>query len=383
MHLDHLILNEAEITLPQFLSDLEKGETKKIYSTEQFADIRDTPPPDYSLIKVSQYAQLSLQYSRGCPYDCEFCEITALLGRKVRIKTPDQIINELEGIYQTGFRGSVFFVDDNFIGNRKVLKEILLPRIIRWNRMHRNPFTFTTEASINLSDDAELMSMMASAGFERIFVGIETVHEESLAECDKNHNRDRNMVECVRMIQAAGMEVTGGFIVGFDHDPPNIFKRQIDFIQQSGIMTAMVGWLNAPNRTRLFQRLSREGRIIDRFDGNNTNLSMNFIPIMEKEVLLRGYHSILNTIYSSRTYYERLSHFLRNFKPVKGNRTKINAGRIMALLRSLIYIGIFSRSRVYYWKLFIWSLFHRPRLFPMAITYSIYGYHFQKLFGIR
>jgi radical SAM superfamily enzyme YgiQ (UPF0313 family) len=383
MHLDHLILNEAEITLPQFLSDLEKGKTEKIYSTDQFADIRTTPPPDYSLINVGHYAQLSLQYSRGCPYDCEFCEITALLGRKVRIKTPDQIINELEGIYQAGFRGSVFFVDDNFIGNRKVLKEILLPRIIRWNRTHRNPFTFTTEASINLSDDAELMSMMASAGFDKIFVGIETVHEESLAECDKNHNRDRNMVECVRMIQSAGMEVTGGFIVGFDHDPPNIFKRQIDFIQQSGIMTAMVGLLNAPNRTRLFQRLSREGRIIDRFDGNNTNLSMNFTPKMEKEVLLSGYHSILNTIYSSKFYYERLIHFLRNFKPVKVNRKKINAGRIMALLRSLFYIGVFSRSRVYYWKLFIWSLFHRPRLFPMAITYSIYGYHFQKLYGIR
>ena len=383
MHLDHLILNEAEITLPLFLSDLEEGIPKKIYRTDQFADMRTTPPPDYSLVNVKEYGQLSLQFSRGCPFDCEFCEITALLGRKVRTKTPDQIIHELDGIYRTGFRGSIFFVDDNFIGNKKVLKEALLPRIIHWNSVRRNPFTFTTEASINLSDDPELMEMMASAGFERVFVGIETVNEKSLAECDKNHNRDRNLVECVRLIQQSGMEVTGGFIVGFDNDPPNIFQRQIEFIQESGIITAMVGLLNAPSRTRLYERLSSEGRIIDNFDGNNTNLNMNFIPKMDKEKLISGYHTILHTIYSSKVYYRRLLHFLRNFKPVIQNRRKIDRGKILALLRSLFYIGILSRNRIYYWKVFFWSLFHRPRLFPMAITHSIYGYHFQKLYGIR
>jgi len=249
--------------------------------------------------------------------------------------------------------------------------------------VHRNPFTFTTEASINLSDDTALMKMMAAAGFERVFVGIETVNEESLAECDKNHNRDRNLVECVRLIQQYGMEVTGGFIVGFDNDPPNIFQRQIEFIQESGIITAMVGLLNAPSRTRLYDRLSSEGRIIDNFDGNNTNLNMNFIPKMDKEKLISGYHTILHTIYSSKLYYERLLHFLRNFRPGTQNRRKINGGKILALLRSLLYIGILSRNRIYYWKLFLWSLIHRPRLFPMAITHSIYGYHFQKLYGIR
>ena len=383
MHLDHLILNEAEITLPLFLSDLEKGAPEKIYRTNQFADITQTPPPDYSLVDVKKYAQLSLQYSRGCPFNCEFCEITALLGRKVRVKTPEQIIGELDGIFQTGYKGSIFFVDDNFIGNKKLLKETLLPRIIHWNSLYRNPFTFTTEASINLSDDPELMEMMATAGFERVFVGIETVNEESLAECEKNHNRDRNLVECVRQIQRSGMEVTGGFIVGFDSDPPNIFQRQIDFIQESGIITAMVGLLNAPSRTRLYDRLFREGRIIDTFDGNNTNLNMNFIPKMEKEKLINGYHSILHTIYSSKTYYKRLIHFLRNFRPAIQNRRRIDSGRILALFRSLFYIGILSRNRIYYWKVFLWSLIHRPKLFPMAITYSIYGYHFQKLYGIR
>ncbi|MGW8313970.1 MAG: B12-binding domain-containing radical SAM protein [Bacteroidales bacterium] len=382
-HVDHLVLNEAELTLPRFLYDLDRGIPGRLYRTDQFADLHQTPPPDYSLLNVNQYAQLSLQYSRGCPFQCEFCEITALLGRKVRTKTPGQILSELDGIYRTGYRGSLFFVDDNFIGNRHVLKRDLLPRIIGWNRLHRYPFTFTTEASINLADDPELMELMVEAGFERVFIGIETVHEESLAECDKNHNMKRNMIDSVQLIQAEGMEVTGGFIVGFDHDPPNIFQQQIDFIRQSGIITAMVGLLNAPNRTRLYQRLQKEGRILNRFDGNNTNLNMNFIPKMDKEVLLRGYHSILNGIYSSKAYYDRLIRYLRDFRPSEYSFRKIDAGRIMALLRSLVYIGIFDRSRYYYWKLFFWSLIHRPRLFPMAITYSIYGYHFQKIYGIR
>jgi radical SAM superfamily enzyme YgiQ (UPF0313 family) len=383
MHLDHLILNEAEITLPLFLKDLEKGTPEQIYRSDLFADIRTTPPPDYSLVKVSDYAQLSLQYSRGCPFNCEFCEITALLGRKVRTKTPDQVIRELDGIYHSGFRGSVFFVDDNFIGNRKVLKEMLLPRIVEWNRIHKNPFTFTTEASINLSDDPELMKIMALAGFEKIFVGIETVNEESLAECEKIHNMKRDMVQSVRQIQAAGIEVTGGFIVGFDNDPPSVFQRQIEFIQKSGIITAMVGLLNAPNRTRLYQRLLGEGRIIDHFDGNNTNLTMNFIPKMDKELLEKGYHAILDNIYSSKAYYERLIRFLKGFRPGALNRRRVDAGRIMALIRSFVYIGIFSKSRRYYWKLIFWSLIHRPVLFPMAIAHSIYGYHFRKIYGIR
>lgn len=382
-HVDHLILNEAEITLPRFLDDLEKGSPLRLYQTDQFADLSLTPPPEYSLLKVRHYAQLSLQFSRGCPFQCEFCEITALLGRKVRTKSSGQILKELDGIYRSGFRGNLFFVDDNFIGNRQILKRQLLPHIIAWSRAHRNPFTFTTEASINLADDPELMKLMVDAGFERVFVGIETVNQESLTECQKNHNLGRNLVDSVQEIQSAGMEVTGGFIVGFDHDPPNIFQRQIDFIRQSGIITAMVGLLNAPNRTRLYQRLQNEGRILNRFDGNNTNLSMNFVPKMDKEVLLQGYHSILNGIYSSRAYYERLIRFLKNFNPGSNNTRRVDAGRIMALFRSLIYIGILHKSRVYYWKLFFWSLFHRPRLFPMAITYSIYGYHFQKIYGIR
>lgn len=382
MHVDHLILNEGEITFPLFLSDLEKNRAQKIYATPEYAAMPLSPPPDYTLIKESNYAQLSIQYSRGCPHDCEFCEITALLGRKVRVKTTLQIIHELDAIFDTGFRGSVFFVDDNFIGNRHKLKTELLPAISNWQEEHKHPFLFTTEASIDLSDDTVLMSSMVSAGFDKVFVGIETPDHESLKECNKKLNLQRNLMDSVRNIQAAGIEVSAGFIVGFDSDTPGIFQRQIDFIQQSGIITAMVGLLNAPNRTKLFKRLNSEGRIIETSGGDNTNYTMNFIPKMNKETLLRGYGSILNNIYSQRDYYERLIRFLKDFKPGAKFKNRLTVGKVMALFRSVLYLGFLSRGRIYYWKLFLWSLIKRPRLFPMAITYTIYGYHFRKVYGI-
>ncbi len=381
-HIDHLVLNEAEITLPWFLSDLENKVPKKIYQTEEFADMELSPCPDFSLIKSSNYAQLTLQYSRGCPFNCDFCEITALLGRKVRLKSTRQIIDEMEVIYNTGFRGNLFFVDDNFIGNRKRLKKELLPAIIKWNHDHKYPYTFTTEASIDLSDDAELLSAMAEAGFEKVFVGIETPDEVCLKECNKYLNQGRNLLDSVGEIQAAGIEVSAGFIVGFDNDTTGIFQRQIDFIQQSGIITAMVGLLNAPSRTKLYRRLKEEGRILRTHEGDNTNYTMNFVPKMNKEVLLEGYQKILSSIYSSKAYYERLKVFLKHFKPVAVNRGRVNRENIMALLRSVLYLGIIDRNRIYYWKLIFWSLSRRPDMIPMAVTYSIYGYHFRKVFRI-
>jgi radical SAM superfamily enzyme YgiQ (UPF0313 family) len=223
-----------------------------------------------------------------------------------------QIIKELDNIYSSGYRGSVFFVDDNFIGNRKILKEDLLPQIVIWMSVHKNPFAFTTEASINLSDDAELLALMVRAGFVKVFIGIESPDKDSLVECNKLLNVKRDMMECVQTIHSAGIEVSAGFIVGFDSDTPGIFQRQIDFIQRSGIITAMVGLLNAPNRTKLYNRLFKEGRILKRSDGNNTSMSLNYIPKMDKEVLLNGYQHILSSIYSRKAYYERLILFLKN-----------------------------------------------------------------------
>lgn len=382
MDIDHLVLNEAEITLPLFLADLEKGVPQKIYQTEDFADIQSTPPPDYSLIRASDYAQLSLQYSRGCPFDCEFCEITALLGRKVRLKSTQQVIGELDIVYQTGFRGNLFFVDDNFIGNRKRLKQDLLPAIISWNRKYKNPYTFTTEASIDLSDDVELMSAMAEAGFEKVFVGIETPDEVCLKECNKKLNTGRNLLESVANIQSSGIEVSAGFIVGFDNDNSGIFQRQIDFIQQSGIITAMVGLLNAPSRTRLYKRLKKEGRLLHTADGDNTNCDLNFVPRMDNEELLKGFKNIVHSIYSSKAYYTRLKGFLSHFRPRVVNRGRFNAENIKAFVRSVFYLGILDKNRSYYWKLLRWCLFRRPDMFPMAVTYSIYGYHFRKVYGI-
>jgi len=378
--IDHLVLNEAEITLPEFLSDLDLNRAKKMYRTAEHAPMCSSPFPDYSLIDHNKYVQLSIQYSRGCPYHCEFCEITALLGRKVRTKSTGQILLELENIYLNGYRGNIFFVDDNFIGNKKKLKQELLPAIIHWNESHGYPFDFTTEASINLSDDLELMSQMVKAGFAKVFVGIETPDEQSLEECDKKLNKQRDLIQCINQIQSAGMEVMAGFIVGFDNDTPGIFQRQIDFIQQSGIITAMVGLLNAPNNTRLYKRLSEEGRITSYASGDNTGYSINFIPKMDKEVLLNGYQSILNNIYSSKAYYERVIHFLKDFQPRIKSRTAISFGKILALFRSIIILGILEKNQLYYWRLFFWSLIYRPKLFPLAITYSIYGYHFKKVF---
>lgn len=375
---DHLILNEAEITLPLFIEDLENGRPKRIYQSEKFADITRSPLPDYSLLKSQKYATAGIQYSRGCPYDCEFCDITALFGRRVRTKTTAQIIAELDQLFQIGWEGSVFFVDDNFIGHKKKLKNELLPALIKWMDEHGSPFFFITEASINLADDKELMDLMVRAGFAKVFVGIETPEESCLMECNKLHNNKRDLIECVNIIQRFGMEVYAGFIVGFDNDPPNIFQRQIDFIQKSGIITAMVGLLNAPRLSKLYQRLQKEGRITEEFTGDNTDYSINFVPVMDKNELLEGYHKIIRNIYSCKSYYSRVLTFLRNYDPPSVEPLSFN--RFMALIKSIIFIGILKKDRIYFWKIILWSIFNKPKSFPLAVTYSIYGYHFRKVF---
>jgi len=249
-----------------------------------------------------------------------------------------------------------------------------------WAAERSHPFHYTTEASINLADDNELMDQMVNAGFGKVFIGIETPDEASLAECDKNNDLQRDLIGCVRRIQIAGMEVTAGFIVGFDSDNPGIFQRQIDFIQKSGIITAMVGLLNALNNTRLYKRLSDEGRILDNSSGDNTGYSINFIPKMDKEVLMDGYQSIIRNIYSSKAYTERVIQFLKIYEPKIKLQTQFTFGKIMAFVRSIILLGIFNKGQFWYWKLFFWSLIHRPATFSLAITYSIYGYHFKRVF---
>ncbi len=377
---DHLVLNEAEITLKPFLDDLALGTPKHFYSSSDFADVSSTPVPKWDLIKLKNYASMNLQYSRGCPYDCEFCDITVLYGRVPRTKTNQQVIAELDSLRNQGWKGSVFFVDDNFIGNRNKLKKEILPSVIQWMDRNRHPFYFNTEVSLNSADDEELMTLMVRAGFNAVFVGIESPNEESLQECKKIPNKSRDLAESVRKIQRFGMQVQGGFIVGFDVDPVQIFDRLTEFIQDTGIVTAMVGLLNAPKGTKLYKRLMSEGRLLHVFSGNNTDLSMNFIPKMNREILIDGYKSIVGRIYSPKEYYHRVKNFMRDFKPPQAKVFRVSAADIKAFLKSTLLLGVIAKERVYYWRLFFWSLFTRPKLFPLAITFAIYGFHFRKIF---
>jgi radical SAM superfamily enzyme YgiQ (UPF0313 family) len=376
---DHLVLNEAEITLPRFLEDFRNGVAGHFYLTDQWADIGQTPIPLWGLITMNRYASINIQYSRGCPYNCEFCDITLLCGRRPRTKDKDQIIRELESVYASGFRGQVFFVDDNFIGNKKKLKEEILPAIIGWMEMRKHPFTFNTQASIELSDHEDLMRLMVRAGFDVVFIGIETPHEQSLAECSKFQNKNRDLLASVRSIQKAGLEVQGGFIVGFDNDPLTIFDTQIRFIQKSGVVTAMVGLLNALPRTQLYERLKREQRLVKETSGDNTDFSTNFIPKMDYDLLISGYKKVLSTLYSPKHYYERVRTFLREYIPPQQKLFHFRLNYIAAFIRSIIVLGIIGKERFHYWRLLLWTVLTRPRLIPQAVTLSIYGFHFRKV----
>jgi len=376
---NHLVLGEAEITLPLFLKDLEKGNPRRIYRSKARPDICETPVPLWSLINQKQYSSMSLQYSRGCPFNCEFCDIIILNGHRPRTKGGEQVTAELEALYRHGWRSGVFVVDDNFIGNKKKLKEEVLPAVIEWQKGKKYPFTLFTEASVNLADDEKLMQMMSAAGFDRVFVGIETPNEESLAECNKVQNRNRDLVASVKKIQNYGLEVQGGFIVGFDSDPLSIFRSQINFIQSSGIVTAMVGLLNAPPGTRLHKRLKKENRLLKEFTGDNNDLSLNFIPKMNSATLINGYKHILDTIYSPKQYYERVKAFLKEYRPNIKKRPRVRFCELMAFLKSIWFLGFKEKGRKYYWRLFLLTLMKYPRELPISITMSVYGYHFRKV----
>jgi len=384
-NVDHFVLNEAEITLAPFLKDLAQGCARKLYTTSDYADLQQTPVPLWELADLKSYATMNLQYSRGCPYDCEFCNVTALLGHRPRTKSAPQILAELDSLYASGWRRSIFFVDDNFIGNKKLLKTDLLPALIAW-RKSKSGCAFNTEASINLADDEELMQMMAEAGFNAVFVGIETPAAESLAECRKKQNLQRDLIADVRRIQHAGMQVQAGFILGFDHDTPAIFQRLVDFIQQSGIVTAMVGLLQAPPGTKLYERLKHAGRLRESMSGDNADGTTNIVPRMNLETLRAGYRQVLQHLYSPEVYYKRVKIFLQEYQPPR-IKSPINFKHLSeqcgALLRSIYRLGVVGQERIHYWKLFLWTLVRRPRVFPLAITLAVYGYHFRKVSMLR
>jgi radical SAM superfamily enzyme YgiQ (UPF0313 family) len=374
---DHFVLNEAEVTLAPFLRDLAAGTARRLYSSDRLPDLRATPVPRWDLAELGRYASMSVQFSRGCPWDCDFCNVTAMFGHRARTKSPAQIIAELDGLHCLGWRGPVFFVDDNLIGKRGELRDGLLPALIEW-RKGRRGVTFYTEASINLADDAELTRRMVEAGFDTVFVGIETPEDASLRECSKHQNRGRDLVADVKRLQRAGIEVQGGFILGFDSDTPTVFQRQVEFIQNSGIVTAMVGLLNAVPQTRLHARLEREGRLLGRTTGNNVDGTINFVPRMDANTLRRGYRNLLEHLYAPGPYYRRVRTFLREYQPPRV-ALAIDWRNLRTFVHSSLRLGVIGRERFHYWHLLAWTAVRRPALLRMAVTLAIYGHHFRKV----
>lgn len=377
-NIDHLVLNEAEITLPEFLKDLANNCAKPVYKTDRKADMQNSPIPLRQPVDMKNYGMMGLQYSRGCPFDCDFCDVTNLLGRKVRTKTTRQIIDELESLYAHNWRGEVFFVDDNFIGKRRQLKKDLLPAIIDWMEKRNHPFVFNTQASIDLVDDEELMGLMARAGFDSVFIGVESPNNSSLIECNKTQNTGRDIVAAVKKIQRFGMQVQGGFILGFDHDKPSVFDKLINLIQDSGIVTAMVGLLNAPRGTKLYRKLMSENRLAEPPTGDNMDCTMNFTPKMDINELLSGYEKVLNTIYSQKYFCKRIRTFLENYNFSHRTKYKVGYRDIKAFFRSMWRIGVIEKGKIHYWMLMLWS-FKDFRRVPLAVRYSIFGFHFRKM----
>ncbi len=378
---DHMVLNEAEITLPRFVDDIDRGRARRIYTSTELAELRTSPVPRWELADLGAYGSASIQYSRGCPYDCDFCNVTTLFGRRPRTKSAVQIIAELDALWAAGWHDRVFFVDDNLIGHRKRLKRELLPALVDWRRRRRDA-SFYTQASIDLADDAEMMRMMVEAGFDMVFVGIETPDDESLAECGKRQNLSRNLVADVRRIQRAGMQVQAGFIVGFDHDTPSVFQRQTDFIQKSGIVTAMVGMLQAPVGTRLYKRLESEGRLRGDVSGDNVDGDTNVVPHMGIEALRSGYRELMHSIYLPKNYYRRIRTFLTEYSrpPLQ---PRLRCQDLAAFLRSLYHLGLRRGERAQYWKLLGWTLVRHPCHLNLAVTLAIYGHHFRKVCELR
>ncbi len=375
--IDHFVLGEAEDVIGQLATDMERGALQRIYRGSSWPDVRKTPVPRWDLIQLSDYVTMAVQFSRGCPFNCEFCDIVVMNGRVPRTKYPAQLVSELEALRLAGWKDMVFVVDDNFIGNRRRTRE-LLRTLIEWRRRVGTKMGFLTEASVNLADNNELCELMVQAGFKKVFLGIETPSTSGLVECGKTQNNNRDLADAVRTLQRSGLEVMGGFIVGFDSDPPDIFARQFDFIQKTGVVTAMVGLLTALPQTALYQRLAREGRLLAETCGNNTDAAINFVTQLDREFIVSGYKDLMRKLYAPRSYYRRIRAFLRTFEP-HGPAMRLSPADIRAFVKSLWLLGVWHQGRRGYWGIFWWALLSGPRKFQAAMELSIIGHHFRRI----
>ena len=379
---DHFVLNEAEITLPIFLQDLESGNPQPIYRTEEFADLHYSPVPRWDLIRKNDYLYGIVQYSRGCPHKCDFCDVTALYGHRQRTKTAEQIGREIEAMGDLSDFDMLLFADDNLIGNKKILKTELLPALIKWRAEKKPPVSFATQVSINLVDDADMMQLMLEAGFRHIFVGIETTSPDSLAECGKTQNLKRDLLQNVHQLHAAGFIISGGFILGFDSDQPSIFQEQIDFIQQSGIVIATVNLLKAPFGTTLYERMKNEDRLLETLDFDENK--MNVIPKMNIEELYENYRYVLNRIYTPDFIFRRSQIFLNTFQNSKVKTSikgKVHLRDFSTLFHVVFSIGILHPSRFYFWKLLFWTWKKQPSHLRLAFLFAVLMHHYQRLYS--
>jgi radical SAM superfamily enzyme YgiQ (UPF0313 family) len=373
--IDTIVVGEAEELIDDLVADVAAGRARRLYEAERFPDITRTPPPRWDLLDMRRYASMSLQFSRGCPFNCEFCDIVALNGHVPRLKTTPQMIAELDDLRRRGWNDSVFLVDDNFIGNRRRAKE-LLRAMAHWRRTTGARLTLLTEASVDLAADAELLDLMVEAGFKKVFLGIETPDADSLEACAKHQNARCDLVEAVRTIQRAGLEVMGGFIVGFDDDKPDICERQFEFIQRAGVVTAMVGLLQALPRSRLYERLRREGRLRGESEGDNTSVRFNFVPRLDADELVDRYRRLMRRLYEPENYYRRIESFLREHRP-RGPRPRISRSDVRAFLRSVWEMGFRRSGRRAYWRFMGTTLLRHPAQFGVAMTLAIYGHHYR------
>ena len=373
----HFVLGEAEELMEEVVADMMAGTLKSVYRAEKFPNVSKTPAPRWDIVNLVDYFIMPLQASRGCPYTCEFCDIIEMYGRVPRVKNAQQFVAELEALRQAGWRAKVFIVDDNFIGNRKYARGIL-EAMLEWRKKTNPVMEFMTEASANLASNPELCDLMVQNGFKKVFVGIETPLEEGLEECDKVPNRKRDLLESIRTLQRAGLHVAGGFIIGFDSDPPDIFERQLNFIQDAGVSIAMLSLLSALPQTALYRRLEAEGRLLTAATGNNTDGSLNFVPRMDRNRLVSEFHRLSRRIYEPEVYYRRVRNFLEVFKP-RGPSFPFTLKTLWIMLKIVWLLGVKDEGRGFYWRLFASTAKHAPEKIPALIDLGIVGYHYRKV----
>jgi len=378
---DHLFLGEAEETLPRFLQDLAEGRPQPVYAVGRFPSLTGSPAPMWGLIRHRDYNVMPVQFCRGCPHNCDFCHVIILNGRRPRHKTPAQLLAELTSLYDTGFRGTVMIVDDNIVGHRGKARELFLA-LGEWQRAHGCPFIFLAQATVDLADHPELLELMSAAGFFRLFLGVETPAAASLAECGKAQNQGRDLVAAIKTIQQYGIEVAGGFILGFDADPPTIFADQEQLIEEAAIPVAMVGLLAAPPGTRLYDRLAAEGRITGQSDGDSTmNLDgFNIVPKMGRGALIAGYRRLVARLYESEPYYQRVLRMLEQLGPNPHFPARLpRLWEVMTVVKIFWGLGLREPDRRIFWRFFLRVLRECPQHFSKALSLSVEGHHFRTL----